>query len=354
MLRKLFTNIFLGINALSLLLLWGCCAITWFPPYACPRLAVCCLAFPIILALNIVFVPIWMALRPRLIPIPVVGILLCLGFVLDYCPLNSQGQEDSDGEGVLTVLSWNMMNLSHDSIKEKMESFLTYLDSANADIVCLQECGRGNKADTLKAHMTDAGYNWAESKGRTIYSRFPILSEDTLWAETALSNGFNVYTLLAGEGDTLVVMNVHLESNYLTVEDKYDGKAALLSGNEDDLKEKGGNIMAKLTDSQRIRGAQVDTMILALDGRFANASTIVCGDFNDTPISYAYQQVKRRMQNAYRNKGQGVGVSYNEQYFYFRIDHIFHTDDWETLSARVDDTYLASDHYPLIVKLRRR
>ncbi len=352
MVKRVLVSVFLCANIVFLLLLWGCCAITWIDSSLCPRLAVLCLAFPIILVLNLIFVPFWLVFKFRFLPIPIVGVLLCIGFILDYCPLHSQEQPVEE-EG-LTVMTWNIMSLSYKDLKERQDELLAYFDSVNADIVCLQECGREKLADTLKQHMTALGYNWTEQKGRTLYSRFPIVSEDTLRTETFKVNGVNVYKLLMGEGDTLVVMNAHLESNYLTKEDKYDGKAALLSANEEDMKKEGNNIFAKLADSHRMRGKQVGVITEALDGSFANTSTILCGDFNDTPISYAYQQVKQRLDNAYRNKGCGVSVSYNEQYFFVRIDHLFHSSDWETLSAHVDDAFLASDHYPLIVKLRRR
>ncbi|MCD8265678.1 MAG: endonuclease/exonuclease/phosphatase family protein [Prevotellaceae bacterium] len=348
--RRFLTGIFLSADIVSLLLLWAICLLTWVPPSLCPRLAVACLAFPVILLLNLLWLPFWLLFKPKYTLVPLVGILLTGGFILDYFPLHrSPTPENAD----LTILSWNAMSFSYKGTRERQEELFAYIDSVDADIICLQECGWSKTAVDLRERLLSQGYEHHEMKGRTIYSRLPILSHDTLTAKSSLSNGVNVYELLRG-GDTLVVMNTHLESNFLSAEDKYDGKAALKSRDKNELRQEGKRLWGKLANSELNRGAQVDTLTAALDGRFAHASVIVCGDFNDTPISYAYQQLARRLENAYRNKGFGVGVSYNEHLFLFRIDHLFHSKDWQTVSARVDNTVLFSDHYPLVVKLRRK
>ncbi len=351
MFKKLLIFLLLLVNIVVILLLWACCAITMVDSTSVPRLAVLCLTFPIILVLNLVFIPVWLVFKWRMTLVPLVGVLLCLNFILDYFPLHSQKQQTEDAS--ITVLSWNVMNFNFQGFDERHDEIIAYIDSVSPDIVCLQECTGGSFAPKLMQHMTDAGYQCAEHKGRALYSRFPVISEEELNADSWLNNGVNVYKLLVGD-DTLLVMNTHLESNFLTKEDKYDGRMALKSADRNELEQKGRHIWAKLAVSQRYRGAQVDTVTHALDTRFAGMSTIMCGDFNDTPISYAYQQMKRFMQSAYRSKGFGVGVSYNERFFYFRIDHLFHSSDWETVSAHIDNHFLASDHYPLIVKLRKR
>ncbi len=351
LLKRVLVSVFLGANVMSVMLLWICCAITWIDPSVCPRLAVACLFFPILLFVCLLFVPFWLLFKWRYVAVPVVGVLPCVGFALDYCPLNFRQGGGAEAPAELTVMSWNMMNFGYKGVSERQDEVLAYIDSVNADIVCLQECAGGPGVWALKQHMTERGYNWASQNGRTFYSRYPIVSEDVLQARSSLSNGINVYRLLLG-ADTLAVLNVHLESNYLTQEDRYDGRMALKSRSSEELKQEGEHIWGKLALSQRCRGAQVDTLTRAIEEHFETGSVIVCGDFNDTPVSYAYQKLKRcNLLSAYREKGRGVGVSYNERFFFFRIDHLFHSGDWETLSARIDNSVLLSDHYPLIVKL---
>ena len=49
---------------------------------------------------------------------------------------------------------------------------------------------------------------------------------------------------------------------------------------------------------------------------------IVCGDFKDTPISYTHRVISKGLVDAFENSGSGLGISYNQNRFYFRIDHI--------------------------------
>ena len=74
----------------------------------------------------------------------------------------------------------------------------------------------------------------------------------------------------------------------------------------------------------RIRAEQADIIadeIEALQGDYL----IVCGDFNDTPISYARRRIQGQLRDAYVESGKGVGISYNGNMFWFRIDHILHS-----------------------------
>ena len=78
---------------------------------------------------------------------------------------------------------------------------------------------------------------------------------------------------------------------------------------------------------------------------------IVCGDFNDTPISYCYKTIRGNMKDAFKESGLGFGISYHENKFLFRIDHIFYNNKIESYRAKVHKvTY--SDHYPVTVYMK--
>ena len=76
-------------------------------------------------------------------------------------------------------------------------------------------------------------------------------------------------------------------------------------------------------------------------------SIILCGDFNDTPLSYAYRTVCGSLSDAYAEAGVGPGISYNRSIFRFRIDHLLHSSDMRAYCATVDNRVRLSDHYPL-------
>ncbi|MEY4973886.1 MAG: hypothetical protein RLZZ55_674, partial [Bacteroidota bacterium] len=49
-----------------------------------------------------------------------------------------------------------------------------------------------------------------------------------------------------------------------------------------------------------------------------------CGDFNDTPMSYTYNQFQLFLQDAYRSCGWGLGTTYVGRLPAGRIDYLFY------------------------------
>lgn len=80
----------------------------------------------------------------------------------------------------------------------------------------------------------------------------------------------------------------------------------------------------------------------------AEVPLIICGDFNDTPVSYCYQQIRGALSDSWEEAGWGPGITYNRNKFWFRIDHIFHSKHFKTIDIKVLDEYSYSDHYPVL------
>ena len=83
----------------------------------------------------------------------------------------------------------------------------------------------------------------------------------------------------------------------------------------------------------------------------AEKPVIVCGDFNDTPLSYTYRLMSRGLQDAFREKGRGFSHTYRGFYNTFRIDYVLVSDDFEVLSYEVPSVEF-SDHHPVFVRLK--
>jgi len=80
---------------------------------------------------------------------------------------------------------------------------------------------------------------------------------------------------------------------------------------------------------------------------FRGGGVIVCGDFNDSPLSYAHRVIGKELDDAFVQSGNGFGISYNQNHFYFRIDHILLSKNLESYQCTVDKTIKSSDHYPI-------
>lgn len=81
---------------------------------------------------------------------------------------------------------------------------------------------------------------------------------------------------------------------------------------------------------------------------------IVCGDFNDGSISYTHRVLTQELDDAFTQSGKGLGISYNQNKFYFRIDNILISPDLRAYNCTVDRSIKASDHYPIWCYISKR
>ena len=73
----------------------------------------------------------------------------------------------------------------------------------------------------------------------------------------------------------------------------------------------------------------------------------MCGDFNDSPLSYVHFQLTQILNDSYTRGGNGPGISYHEGGMYFRIDNILCSDHWNVAKSKVCNRVNGSDHYPI-------
>jgi len=73
---------------------------------------------------------------------------------------------------------------------------------------------------------------------------------------------------------------------------------------------------------------------------------IISGDFNDTPTSFAVNQMCIGLKNAFVEKGSGLGRTYNGNFPNYQIDYIMASPQFEVKSYHVVEKKL-SDHYPV-------
>lgn len=350
--KQMLVGLFLGGNLMTILLLWMCCLSTFVDPSAHPRVATAGLFFPILLFANVLFVVFWLIFKTRFALVPLVGMLFCAGYVLDYCPVNFGGKTPNDSS-TISVLTWNVHDFMDGDNGERQAAF-DYLKNSDADIICLQEAGGYDGIRSmLYDNLSPLGYRRSTPYlGWVVYSRFPFIDDERLPIESERSNGGLRCRLLVN-GDTVWVYNLHLECNALTEGDKEEYKDMLRNPEKEKVKRNGLALVGKLAEKEKVRGPQADAVAASLDS-LEGQSILLCGDFNDTPISYSYQTVAKRLTNSFREAGNGIGISYNQRAFMVRIDHSFHSSDWEAVYANIDKSIASSDHYPLFVKLRKK
>ena len=345
--RKALVNIFLIINLVAVFALLTAYLSVYISPekYWIPSLFG--LAYLFILIGNLFYIGFWLLVKPRYLLISLIPILLGLGFVSRYIQLNDEKIEKGD----VKVMSYNVRyfiggeNLTQ---KENANKIVSFLEEQNADIICLQEARLRknsifNLPNTVKKLSSISHYQYARSSttyGSVTMTRYPIINMGEIRFDE--SRNITIFTDLIIQKDTVRVFNVHLQS-YQIDPSNYSIIDSLGVNQEKDLKEV-REMSYKFKQAFEKRANQVNEIRKYIDE--SPFDVIVCGDFNDTPVSYAYQKMIGDLTDAFVNSGKGLGRTYIGKLPSFRIDNIFHGSKFESYNFQTYDFRL-SDHLPI-------
>lgn len=346
----------LALNVAGAVCLIGCAYSPILPTEHMPLLLLAGLAFPFALAVNVLFLIFWGLIYPRYMAVSLITGLICLAQIRAFIPVNFDRQ--SPPENSLKVLSYNILSPNiNASNANKDNAIISYLEKADADIICLQEfhfSALKKHSNLLKKYPYKSYQVSKASESASGYlgclSKYPILDVEN-YRFNATYNGANRYRILHGK-DTIVVYNCHLQSNGLQGKDKsvYE---QILSNPKENIRSNGTKeLVKKLRDSAVKRASQADIIVADLEKQ-TSPYIIVCGDFNDSPISYACYKMKEQLDDAYASSGNGPGISYNRNKMYYRIDHILHSPHFKAYKCTVDRSIKASDHYPIYCFLKK-
>lgn len=92
-----------------------------------------------------------------------------------------------------------------------------------------------------------------------------------------------------------------------------------------------------------VQAEEVVELVNNFEGR-----AIVCGDFNDIPISYTYFHTRGNLIDAHLERGNGYGATYVNNFPLFRIDYVLLDKEFKVKSYQRLDKVL-SDHLGVVV-----
>ena len=345
--RNTLTVIVLILNVLIGIGLLGGAYAQYLSPVLSPVLSIAGLGFPFFAVLNLLLLIIWLIIRPKFSLLPILFFVLSIDALLTYCPLGLS--KDSQGGTVLKVLTYNTMGMHEKETKDKSKqsvSALEYIKTCGADIVCLQEFPMSH-ADIvrqlksvyphIKVVLFKSGLEVA------CLSKTPILSGEQINLISP-GNGAALFYVQKDEKKIPVIVN-HLESNKLSGDDKEIYQHILEDPQNRFVKSGSKHLLFKLADAAALRGPQAKVIANRVQS-INSPYTIVCGDFNDVPLSYTHRVIAEELQDTYREAAFGPGVTYHEHFMFFRIDHILVGKGYRVLKCKIDSDIDASDHYP--------
>lgn len=246
---------------------------------------------------------------------------------------------------------------NRDNPQLKRDKIIKLIAENSPDVLCIQEFFHNpkkkfNTLDSIRLqnnfdYFYFDTYNENNNKkgfGMIILSRFPIVNKGKFEFEHSRGNSALYVDVLKGN-DTIRIYNVHLESNRFHQEDF----EVFYVSEQENLKNKNWKTVIKgLRTSAQLRAKQADEVLLHI--KQCHYPVIVCGDFNDTPTSYAVNCISRHLKDAFLQKGIGIGQTYNGLAPSFRIDYIMHSDSFETTDFETHPEEY-SDHHPVTATL---
>jgi endonuclease/exonuclease/phosphatase family metal-dependent hydrolase len=318
------------------------------------------MTFGLCVAADIFLLIIDLIFKWQLAIIPIVGLLGSIGPLLSFSPLHFGKHllTDDEQSRAFSVLSYNVMQFQdfEDIYSETGNRTVQYIIEANADMVCMQECLSLSVNDDY--HITQAQIDslhimypyWLAGTAKadqTILSKYPIKSVAIAHVQGD-DRDITAYQLTI-DGRPLTVFNVHMQSIGLNTDDKElyinitDGS---LYG--DDIGRVRSQLWSKLYAASRQRADQARRLSGFVNNLDENGSVIICGDFNDVPGCYAINQLKSAgMRDVYAEVGCGPTITYIDNRFYFRIDHMMYKGSLYPKNIR-RGSIRSSDHYPLL------
>ncbi len=304
------------------------------------------IAYPYILIANLMFIVMWLFVRFKWALFSLIVILAGYNQIGNY--LKFYGKQ-TDKKGI-KIISYNVkyfMGTSEFPSKENADHILDYLRQSNADIICLQEV-RLNKRQIFDvtssrppqlthvqlAHASHAG-------GQVTFTRYPIVN----MGEIRFKNSGNmiIYTDMLIGADTVRVYNCHLQS-YRLQPAEINRIDSMNFENSSESKAKLKALAQKFKSAIIKRAEQAATLREHLNQ--CKYPVLVCGDFNDTPISFTYRTVKGDLHDSFIDSGKGTANTYNGKLPSFRIDYILYSPKFTSYNFEVS-TLNHSDHYPV-------
>ena len=357
--RGFFGSLVVGILSLLALIGLFAMALCVLNPYIDPQHFVWTsffgLAFWEILIFNLLVFFALLIFRSRSAWITVLALVISIpGLSKSF----SLGKKLAD-EGDFRVMTYNVHNFSaigkNMSKEECADYMVKKIVEENPDVLCCQEFGAFRKdisrPECIANFARSAGFPYiyfnrkSNYGGNVIFSKYPVekVSEESGFGK---ENTYGIMVSVdAGDKGFFHVANMHLLSYSIT-----DNEIDVLmesSKNQENVEKVSKSVFNKLKDAYIRRSAELKEVLETMPQ--VDGPIIMCGDFNDAPLSFTYQQMQNAgFSDSFVKVGQGIKPTYGGRLPLLRIDYIWGNDNVIPVKYR-RLRFRASDHYPIVL-----
>ncbi|MES2003897.1 MAG: endonuclease/exonuclease/phosphatase family protein [Bacteroidota bacterium] len=357
--RRATKTVLITINAVISLLFLVACLSPYMNPANWWLNGFTGLIVPYLLLLLIFFVIIWLFAKPKMVWIPLLTLALGwqqIAVVFAWHP--GSGFSKKRHDAILRIVDWNVQSFNGLSKNQKIKKLIPNELSASIlklqpDLICMQEFNNAANANNIalfskqyRYHYFSKDYqrdNGSYQSGCIIFSKFPII--DTGRIQYPVAESLIYADIVKGE-DTIRIYTTHLQSFKFKPAD-YSDIEKIKEQDEESLSAS-KSLFRKMKLAFSRRGIQANMVREETDK--SPYPSVVCGDFNDVPNSYAYFHIKGERQDAFLQKGFAIGRTFIALAPTLRIDYILPDRRFEVKQFEMVDEDL-SDHIMLVTDL---
>ena len=353
-LKKFIRKILLWINLSAALLLILSYLFVYVPPDRFWEGSVFGLAYPIFLWINILFVIFWAIFKPRYLILSLFVIFIGWGHISKYVQIGNK----SDNSGGIHIVSYNVRafdEFGDNAAKTTADSIIAFFNKKSPDIICLQEVKLRspqifNLFELKQKYDFASHYQYAlttDYGGIVTMTKYPIVNMGEI--RFVNSGNMAIFTDVAIGPDTLRIFNLHLQSFRIEPVDYPVIESPRLTEPADrkKIRQMGG----KFKRAVKMRAEQA--RIVSENIERSPYPVLVCGDFNDTPFSYTYHEVRGNLRDAFTESGNGFDHTYIGKLPSYRIDYIMHSEGFQAFDFKPEHIYF-SDHLPVSCSLVKK
>lgn len=331
--------------------------LSYLAPVVSPKtfwmIALVGLLYPLALLANIVFIIYWLIRVRVYVLIPVACILL--GFNILTSNFGFRLPSGTASRPHIRLMAYNVHAFISMDQKKAKDEILKLIGDQRPDIINIEEYyTRNEDNDTIPNSLSKIvvpGYHYFkgydntqwDSTGVAIFTRFPIIN----YGEVAPTDKRPETQAIFADmkyGDKIIrVYCIHLQSVQFE-KDEHKYLRNLTRYGKVDLHE------SRLISSKlKLAFIKRSEQVALIKNHIAKCPYpyIIAGDFNDTPISYAVNQLGRGLKSAFAEKGSGFGITYHGDQPNLQIDHILTSPQFDVLNFQIIRKKI-SDHYPII------
>lgn len=295
--------------------------------------------------------------RSRSFIIPLAALLPSVFFIGGYFQMPSSGRpvEPVEEDETVKVVSYNVGRFlqAHgrdfpEGRRACADSISRFLMGQDADIICLQEfyttdIGRVRQylSGWLKGYRAE--YYFYRSRygyyGNVTFSRLRARNKGVIHFDN--SANLAIYTDYKAGGESFRVYNCHFESYNIS-----------MTGLLRSIRRRDGGMLRETETKVRRGLAQRPRQVSQVLNHIAGSpvAAFVCGDFNDTPMSYTYYRLSKGRGDTFRKAGEWFGATFSFLWPLLRIDYVLYPDNFRALSHRTPHKPY-SDHYPVVTEI---